>query len=51
MGHREVLFLGFGLAVLALASVLSNLDLEMDPKTKDYEAVTELIPLGLLLVR
>ena len=51
LGHREVLFLGFGLAVLALASVLSNLDLEMDPKTKDYEAVTELIPLGLLLVR
>ncbi|RVW95601.1 Phosphate transporter PHO1-like 3 [Vitis vinifera] len=50
LGHREVLFLGFGLAVLALASVLSNLDLEMDPKTKDYEAVTELIPLGLLLL-
>ncbi|XP_034690475.1 phosphate transporter PHO1 homolog 3-like [Vitis riparia] len=50
LGHQEVLFLGFGLAVLALASVLSNLDLEMDPKTKDYQAVTELIPLGLLLL-
>lgn len=50
MGYREVLLLAFVLAVLAQASVLSNLDMEMDPKTKDYEAFTELLPLGLVLV-
>lgn len=51
LGYREVLLLAFGLAILAQASVLSNLDLEMDPKTKEYEAFTELIPLGLVVVR
>ena len=51
LGYREVLFLGFGVAVLALASVLANLDLQMDPKTQDYKAITELLPLGLLVVR
>ena len=50
MGYREVLLLGFVLAVLAQASVLSNLDMEMDSKTKDYEAITELLPLGLVVV-
>ncbi|BBG94269.1 ERD1/XPR1/SYG1 family protein [Prunus dulcis] len=50
LGYREVLLLSFGLAVLALASVLSNLDMEMDPKTKDYKALTELLPLFLVLV-
>lgn len=51
MGYREVLLLSFCLATLALASVVSNLDMEMDPKTKDYKAVTELIPLVLVVVR
>ncbi|XP_034198545.1 phosphate transporter PHO1 homolog 3-like isoform X2 [Prunus dulcis] len=50
LGYREVLLLSFGLAVLALASVLSNLDMEMDPKTKDYKALTELLPLFLVLL-
>ncbi|KAB2624512.1 phosphate transporter PHO1-like protein 3 [Pyrus ussuriensis x Pyrus communis] len=50
LGYREVLLLSFGVAVLALASVLSNLDMEMDPKTKDYKALTELLPLFLLLL-
>ncbi|KAG6647333.1 hypothetical protein CIPAW_07G072100 [Carya illinoinensis] len=50
LGYRQVLFLSFGLAVLALASVLSNLDMEMDPKTKDYKALTELLPLNLVLL-
>lgn len=50
MGYREVLLLSFGLAVLALGSVLSNLDMEMDPKTKDYKAFTELLPLGVVVV-
>ncbi|BBG94268.1 ERD1/XPR1/SYG1 family protein [Prunus dulcis] len=40
----------FPYTVLALASVLSNLDMEMDPKTKDYKALTELLPLFLVLL-
>ncbi|KAL6186139.1 hypothetical protein ACLB2K_042260 [Fragaria x ananassa] len=50
LGYREVLLVSFGLAVLALAAVLSNLDMEMDPKTKDYKQFTELLPLFLVLV-
>ncbi|XP_041010731.1 phosphate transporter PHO1 homolog 3-like isoform X2 [Juglans microcarpa x Juglans regia] len=50
LGYRQVLLLSFGLAVLALASVLLNLDMEMDPKTKAYKELTELLPLGLLLL-
>uniref|UniRef100_A0A6N2NIM7 SPX domain-containing protein n=1 Tax=Salix viminalis TaxID=40686 RepID=A0A6N2NIM7_SALVM len=50
LGYRDVLMLGFGLAVLALASVLANLDMEMDPRTKDYKALTELVPLSLVAV-
>ncbi|OMO71877.1 hypothetical protein COLO4_27984 [Corchorus olitorius] len=49
LGYREVLLLSFGLGALALASVLSNLDMEMDPKTKDYKAFTELVPLFLVI--
>lgn len=50
LGYREVLLVSFGLALLALASVLANLDMEMDPKTGDYKALTELLPLGLVVV-
>ncbi|KAL1101913.1 hypothetical protein V6Z11_D05G328900 [Gossypium hirsutum] len=50
LGYREVLLLSFGLGTLALAAVLCNLDMEMDPKTKDYKAFTELLPLLLVLV-
>ncbi|KAL6350703.1 hypothetical protein AAG906_028160 [Vitis piasezkii] len=49
LGYREVLFLGFGLAVLALASVLPNPE-QTDPETEDYIAFTELLPLGLLVL-
>ncbi|XP_059592733.1 phosphate transporter PHO1 homolog 3 [Vitis vinifera] len=49
LGYREVLFLGFGVAVLALASVLPNLE-QTDPETEDYIAFTELLPLGLLVL-
>ncbi|XVF85891.1 hypothetical protein PTKIN_Ptkin17bG0154200 [Pterospermum kingtungense] len=49
LGYRELLLLGFGLGALALASVHSNLDMELDPKTKDYEAFTELLPLLLVV--
>ena len=51
LGYRQVLLLGFGIAVLALCSVHLNLDMEMDPITKDYEAFTELLPLNVLIVR
>ncbi|KAJ9709364.1 hypothetical protein PVL29_001033 [Vitis rotundifolia] len=50
LGYREVFFLSFGLSVLAQASVLSNLDLDMDPKTKSHQAITELVPLALLVL-
>lgn len=50
LGYREVLLVSFCLAALALTSVLSNLDMEMNPKTKEYEALTELLPLGLVLL-
>ena len=51
LGYREVLLVAFGFAVLALASILANLDMEMDPKTGDYKRFTELLPLGVVLVR
>ncbi|KAM4089564.1 hypothetical protein ACB094_07G162700 [Castanea mollissima] len=50
LGYREILLLSFGLAVLALASVLLNLDMEMDPNTKDYGTYTELLPLNLVFL-
>ncbi|KAF6148143.1 hypothetical protein GIB67_011918 [Kingdonia uniflora] len=48
LGYREVLLVSMGLATLALASVLGNMDMEIDPLTKDYKALTELLPLALL---
>ncbi|XP_004298410.1 PREDICTED: phosphate transporter PHO1 homolog 3-like [Fragaria vesca subsp. vesca] len=50
LGYREVLLVSFGMAVLALAAALSNLDMEMDPQTQDYKALTELLPLFLVLL-
>ncbi|XP_024978671.1 phosphate transporter PHO1 homolog 3-like [Cynara cardunculus var. scolymus] len=50
LGFREVLLLGSGLLVLTLAAILSNLEMDIDPKTKGYKAITELLPLGLLIV-
>ncbi|KAG8366378.1 hypothetical protein BUALT_Bualt17G0073500 [Buddleja alternifolia] len=50
LGYREVLLLSFCLSALALASVLANLDMEMDPVTHDYKAITELLPLGLVVL-
>jgi len=48
--YREVLLLSSGLAVLTLSAVLSNLDMEMDQRTKSFSALTELVPLGLVIV-
>ncbi|XP_058010199.1 phosphate transporter PHO1 homolog 3-like isoform X2 [Hevea brasiliensis] len=50
MGYREVFLVSFGVAVLALICVLLNLDMEMDPKTKDYKQLTELLPLNLVIL-
>ncbi|PIA62834.1 hypothetical protein AQUCO_00200685v1 [Aquilegia coerulea] len=48
LGYREVFLIGTGLATLALASVLANLDMEINEETKDYQVITELLPLGLV---
>ncbi|ESQ32597.1 hypothetical protein EUTSA_v10005314mg [Eutrema salsugineum] len=49
LGYREVLLLGSGLAVLTFGGVISNLDMEMDPRTKSFSVITELVPLALFL--
>ncbi|XP_059450135.1 phosphate transporter PHO1 homolog 9-like isoform X2 [Corylus avellana] len=50
LGYREVFLLSTCLALLALTGVISNLDMEMDPRTKNFGSLTELVPLGLLIV-
>ncbi|KAL8121811.1 phosphate transporter PHO1 homolog 3-like [Apium graveolens] len=50
IGYREVLLVSFGLSVLAVSSVLANLDMEMDPTTGEYKALTELLPAVLLIL-
>ncbi|XP_062009880.1 phosphate transporter PHO1 homolog 9-like [Rosa rugosa] len=50
LGYRQSFLMSSGLAVLALAGVLSNLDMEMDPSTQSFRALTELVPLGLVIV-
>ncbi|KAG7626995.1 Phosphate transporter PHO1 9 [Arabidopsis thaliana] len=49
LGYREVLLVGSGLAVLTFGGVISNLDMEMDPRTKSFSVITELVPLALLV--
>ncbi|KAG2714241.1 hypothetical protein I3760_03G017600 [Carya illinoinensis] len=50
LDYREVFLLSSGLAVLALACVISNLEMDMDPGASIFGALTELVPLGLLTV-
>ncbi|KAK4488451.1 hypothetical protein RD792_004215 [Penstemon davidsonii] len=50
LGFREILLVASGLSVLALAAVLSNLDMEMDRRTESFQTLTELVPLGLVMV-
>lgn len=50
IGFREVFLLASGLSVLTLAAVLAHLDLEMDPETEKFQLLTELLPLGLVIV-
>ncbi|XP_073038329.1 phosphate transporter PHO1 homolog 3-like isoform X2 [Primulina eburnea] len=51
LGYNEILLVGFCISVLALACVLANLDMEINPVTKEYKAITELLPLGLVWVK
>ncbi|KAL5716430.1 hypothetical protein ACHQM5_018119 [Ranunculus cassubicifolius] len=50
IGYRDVMFLSAGLATLALTTVVANLDMEMDEETKDYKTLTEVLPLGLIVL-
>ncbi|PHT91897.1 Phosphate transporter PHO1 -like protein 9 [Capsicum annuum] len=50
LGYRQVLLLTSGLSVLALAAALYHLDMDIDPKTRSFETVTELTPLALVIV-
>ncbi|KAL3833241.1 hypothetical protein ACJIZ3_007977 [Penstemon smallii] len=50
LGFREILLVASGLSVMALAAVLSNLDMEMDPRTERFQTLTELVPLGLVML-
>ncbi|CAH9099537.1 unnamed protein product [Cuscuta epithymum] len=50
LGYRHVLLLASAISVLALAAVLSHLDMEMDPKTRSFKLLTESVPLVLISV-
>ncbi|KAJ0527013.1 putative SPX domain-containing protein [Helianthus annuus] len=50
LDFKQVLLLTFGLSVLILSTALANLEMEMDPETQSYKALTELLPLGLVIV-
>ncbi|XP_024995223.1 phosphate transporter PHO1 homolog 9-like isoform X2 [Cynara cardunculus var. scolymus] len=50
LGFREILLISSALSVLALAAVLSNLEMDMDESIKSFRTVTELLPLGLVIV-
>ncbi|KAF3953958.1 hypothetical protein ACB098_03G176200 [Castanea mollissima] len=49
LGYREVFLLSTGLAVLASAGFLANLQLDTDSSTRDYMTITELVPLVLVI--
>lgn len=50
LGFKEVLLLSSGLSVVTLAGVFSNLEMDMDERTQSYKALTELLPLALVIV-
>ncbi|KAI3776966.1 hypothetical protein L1987_46759 [Smallanthus sonchifolius] len=50
LGYTEVLLLSSGLSVLTLAAALSNLEMELDPRTQRYKTLTELLPIGLVVI-
>lgn len=50
LGYREMFLLSSGLSVLALASFLANLHMDMDARRREHNYITELVPLGLVTV-
>ncbi|KAF3444793.1 hypothetical protein FNV43_RR14486 [Rhamnella rubrinervis] len=50
LGYREVFLLSSVLAVFTLAGVISNLEMEMDPETKSFGEITELVPVALVII-
>ncbi|XP_058226294.1 phosphate transporter PHO1 homolog 9-like isoform X2 [Rhododendron vialii] len=48
LGYREVFLLSSGVAVLTLAGAISNLDMDMDHRTRSFRTITELVPVGLV---
>ncbi|KAK1551600.1 hypothetical protein Q3G72_001018 [Acer saccharum] len=50
LGYRQVFLVSFGIAVLALLTVIGNLDMEANPITQDYNRFIESIPLILLIL-
>ncbi|KAI9169345.1 hypothetical protein LWI28_010993 [Acer negundo] len=50
LGYRQVFLVSFGIAVLALLTVIGNLDMEVNPITKNYNGFTESFPLILVIL-
>ncbi|KAK2636154.1 hypothetical protein Ddye_030946 [Dipteronia dyeriana] len=50
LGYRQIFLVSFGIAMLALLTVIGNLDMEANPKTQDYNRFTETFPLILLIL-
>lgn len=51
LGYRDVFLLSTGLAVLALACFLANLQIDLISKSRNLKTVTELVPSVLVAVR
>ncbi|KAK0572912.1 hypothetical protein LWI29_000310 [Acer saccharum] len=50
LGYRQVFLVSFGIAVLALLTVIGNLDMEANPITQDYNRFIASLPLSLLIL-
>ncbi|KAI9168656.1 hypothetical protein LWI28_000074 [Acer negundo] len=50
LGYQQIFLVSFGIAMLALLTVIGNLDMEADPKTQDYNGFTESFPLILVIL-
>ncbi|KAM6573651.1 hypothetical protein CsatA_017731 [Cannabis sativa] len=49
LGYRQVFLLSAGLSVLSLGAVISNLDMKIDPRTRSFDLLPELVPVGLVV--
>ncbi|KAK0574848.1 hypothetical protein LWI29_030042 [Acer saccharum] len=50
LSYRQIFLVSFGIAMLALLTVIGNLDMEADPKTQNFNGFTESFPLILLIL-